>query len=263
MGLGEGVDGVDAGDDDRLHVLDGGNEPLEHIDVHGAVGEKVAKLEVLELGARRQHGILRQDICLLHHAAHELDVVAVHGDKARDGPCGAIHRVAHGGDLFGNGTGGGVELLALAVLEVVLHGRDLRHERACLRLKILCVLIKEEARGAAKRHDGEDDRPTTRATILPFLFGIESPPAEYGASGRACLRCAVRGVGRSPRSCTRGPAAGTNCPADRLLPAHARPRAGVGYGLRRAGLAVLPLRLAIMNSLGRIRSGRMAIAVSA
>ncbi len=101
--------------------VDGGNEPLEHIDVHGAIGAKVAKLEVLELGACRQHGILSQDVGLLHHPAHELDVVAVHGDKARDGPCGAIHRVAHGGDLFGNGTGGGVELLTLAtVLAVAL-----------------------------------------------------------------------------------------------------------------------------------------------
>ena len=118
---------------------------------------------------------MRQDICLLHHAAHELDVVAIHGDKARDGPCGAIHRVAHGGDLFGNGAGGGVELLALAILEVVLHGRDLRHERACLRLKILRVLIKEEARGASKRHDGEDDEAHNQGSNLalaPLGFGV-------------------------------------------------------------------------------------------
>ncbi len=59
MRLGEGIDGVDAGDHHGLHVLDGGNDPLEHIDVHGAIGEKVAKLEVLELSACRQHGILR------------------------------------------------------------------------------------------------------------------------------------------------------------------------------------------------------------
>ena len=170
MRLGEGIDGIDAGDHHGFHVLDGGNEPLEHLDVHGAIGEKVAKLEVLELSARRQHGVLRQDICLLHHPAHEFDVVAVYGDKARNGPCGAVYRVAHGGDLLGNGAGGGIELLALAVLEVVLHERDLRHERARLRLKTFRVLVQEKARGATKRNDGEDDEAHNQADNLAFFW---------------------------------------------------------------------------------------------
>lgn len=265
VGLGQGVDGVDARGDDRLHILDGGNESLEHIDVHGAVGEQVAKLEVLELGARRQHGILRQDICLLHHAAHELDVVAVHGDKARDGPCGAIHRVAHGGDLFGNGAGGGVELLALAILEVVLHGRDLRHERACLRLKILRVLIKEEARGASKRHDGEDDEAHNQGDDLALApFGLGATVGRAGASGRACLRRAVRGAAVcGGRVCASLLLIRVALLMIRALPAHARPRAKAGYGLRRSRFGGPTAAARHHERLGGIRSGHAAIAVRA
>ena len=238
--------------------------PFKHIDVHGAIGEQIAKLEVFELGACRQHGILSQDIGLLHHPAHELDVVAVHGDKARDGPCGAIHRVAHGGNLFGNGAGGGVELLALAVLEVVLHGRDLRHERARLRLKILCVLVQEKARGAAKRHDGEDDEAHDQADDLALaLFGIGAAIGGVGASGRACLRRAVRGAATSRARVCAALLLVQIALLIGILPAHARLRAGVGYGLRRSRFGGPTATARHHKSLGGIRSGRMAIAVSA
>ncbi len=87
MRLGEGVDGVDAGDHCGLHVLDGGNELREHLDVHGAVGEKVAKLEVLELGACRVDGVDAGDHCGLHvldggnELREHLDVHGAVGEK--------------------------------------------------------------------------------------------------------------------------------------------------------------------------------------
>ena len=265
MRLGEGIDGIDAGGHHGLDVLDGGDESLEHLDVHGAVGEKVAKLEVLELGARRQHGILRQDVCLFHHAAHELDVVAIHGDKARDGPCGAIHGDAYGGDLLGNGAGGGVELLALTVLEVVLHGRDLRHERARLRLKILRVFIKEKARGAAKRHDSENDDSHDQGDNFALTpLGLRAATSGAHASVRTGLGTAACGTA----------ACGGRVCATLLLvrvallmigapPTHARPRARVGHGLRRSRLGGPTATARHHERLGGIWSGRMAIAVSA
>ena len=203
-------------------------------------------------------------MCLVHDAANELDVVAINRDEARDGPGGTVHRVAHRGDLVGHGARGCVELLTLAVLEVVLHGRDLSHERACLRLKILRVLIKEEARGASKRHDGEDDDSHDQADDLALApFGLGATVGRVGASGRACLRRAVRGAATSRARVCAALLLVQIALLIGILPAHARPRAGVGYGLRRSRFGGPTATARHHKSLGGIRSRRMAIAVSA
>ncbi len=156
-------------------------------------------------------------------------------------------------------------MLTLAVLEVVLHGRDLRHERSRLRLKILCVLVQEKARGAAKRHDGEDDDSHDQADDLALaLFGIGAAIGGVGASGRACLRRAVRrAAGRAGRVCASLLLVRVALLMIGALPAHARPRAKAGYGLRRSRFGGPTATARHHKSLGGIRSGRMAIAVSA
>ena len=143
---------------------------------------------------------------------------------------------------------------------MVLHGRDLRHERARLRLKILRVLVQEKARGAAKRHDGEDDEAHNQANDLAFaLFGLGATVGRVGASGRAFLRCAVRGPAAS---------AARVCAALLVritllmgaLPAHVCSCARVGYGPRRHGLGGPAATARHHKRLGGIRSGHAVIA---